>query len=271
MTDERVAAYAGTLAEYYDRYFVPMSSAPYAEVVADRAKALRPHRVLEIAAGTGVVTEALARTLSSNVAITATDLNQQMIERGKTRPGMERVLWRQADAMKLPFPEAAFDLIICQFGVMFFPDKQASFREALRVLAPGGTYLFVVWDDHDAMPNSLVGIASVEVAGMLRRDPTDLRSPDYCDEQTIRSDLAAAGFHEIHIERIARPEEATSAREAAAISVQGSLVRTAIEATDPCRLGEATDAVERVMRARFGDGPILGENKALIVTTKRPQ
>jgi ubiquinone/menaquinone biosynthesis C-methylase UbiE len=76
-----------------------------------------------MAAGTGVVTEALARTLSWNVAITATDLNQQMIECGKTRPGVERVLWRQADAMKLPFPEAAFDLIICQFGVMFFPDK----------------------------------------------------------------------------------------------------------------------------------------------------
>jgi hypothetical protein len=97
------------------------------------------------------------------------------------------------------------------------------------------------------------------------------RNPDYCDEQTIRSDLAAAGFHEIHIERIARPAEATSAREAAVISVQGSLVRTAIEATDPSRLGEATDAEERVTRARFGEGPVVGESKALIVTATRPR
>jgi len=121
------------------------------------------------------------------------------------------------------------------------------------------------------MPNSPIGIASAEVAGMLGRDPSDLRNPDYCDEQTIRSDLAAAGFHETHIEWIARPAKAASAHEAAVISVQGSLVRTAIEARDPSRLWEATDAVERVMCARFGDGPVLGESKALVVTTKTPQ
>jgi ubiquinone/menaquinone biosynthesis C-methylase UbiE len=271
MTDDKVAAFAGTLAEFYDRYLVPLNFAPYAEVVANRAKALRPHRVLETAAGTGVVTEALLRTLPSNVAITATDLNQQMIERGKARPGMERIFWQQADAMKLPFPDAAFDLIICQFGVMFFPDKKASFREAQRVLAPRGTYLFVVWDNYETMPNSLIWIATLEVADMLGRDPKTMLNPDYFDEPTIRSDLGAAGFQEVHVERVARPAKAASAREAAVMSVQGSLLRTAIEAANPSRLGEATDAVERVMRARFGDGPVVGENKALIVTTARPQ
>jgi ubiquinone/menaquinone biosynthesis C-methylase UbiE len=85
MRDDKVAALAGTLAEFYDRHLVPLNFAPYAEVVANRAKALRPHRVLETAAGTGVVTEALLRTLPSNVTITATDINQQMIERGKAR------------------------------------------------------------------------------------------------------------------------------------------------------------------------------------------
>jgi ubiquinone/menaquinone biosynthesis C-methylase UbiE len=83
MTDDKVAAFAGTLAEFYDRYLVPLNFAPYAEVVADRAKAFRPHRVLETAAGTGVLAEAPSLALPSEVAITATDLNLQMIERGK--------------------------------------------------------------------------------------------------------------------------------------------------------------------------------------------
>jgi len=134
MSSDKVTAFAGSLAEYYDRYLVPLNFAPYAEVVADRAKALRPRRVLETAAGSGVVTEALARILSTDVTITATDINEAMIERGKVRPGMERVNWQQADAMKLPFLDGTFDLIVCQFGVMFFPDKLASFNESFRVL-----------------------------------------------------------------------------------------------------------------------------------------
>jgi SAM-dependent methyltransferase len=259
------------LAEFYDRYLVPLIFAPYAEAVAERAKGLRPRRVLETAAGTGVVTQALLRTLPSNAAITATDLNQQMIDRGKARSGMERVLWQQADAMKLPFPDAAFDLIVCQFGVMFFPDKQASFRECFRVLAPDGTFLFLVWEDYATMIDSPIWIAALKVAEMLGRDPRSLVSPGYHDEPTIRADLAAAGFRDANIERVTRPAKAASAREAAVMTVQGSLVRAAIEASDPSRLDEATDAVEQVMRARFGDGPVEGAAKALIVTTEKPR
>jgi ubiquinone/menaquinone biosynthesis C-methylase UbiE len=271
MTDDKVAAFGGTLAEFYDRYLVPMMFAPYAEIVADRAKGLRPRRVLETAAGSGIVTESLSRTLPSDVAITATDLNLPMIERGKARPGMERVIWQQADAMKLPFSDSAFDLIVCQFGVMFFPDKRASFCESFRVLAPGGTYLFVVWDDPANMPDSPTWIANQTVGPMLRRDPRTLTAPDYFDEPTIRADLAAAGFRDVRVDRIARPATAGSARDAAVTSVQGSLLRTAIEAADPSRLAEATDAVERAMRTRFGDGPVEGETRALIVTTTKPR
>jgi len=271
MFSDKVAAFAGTLAEFYDRYLVPLNFAPYAEVVADHAKALLPRRVLETAAGTGVATEALARLLPPDVSITATDLNEPMIERGKVRPGMERVNWQQADAMKLPFLDGSFDLIVCQFGVMFFPDKRASFSEAFRVLTPGGTYLFVLWDDYANMSNSPVWIAAQTVGDMLRCDPHTLVNPGYFEEHTIRADLAAAGFRDVKIDRIARTARAASARDAAVITVQGSLLRTAIETADPSRLGEATKAVEQVMFARFGDGPVEGETKALIVTTKKPQ
>ena len=270
MSSDKVAAFAGTLAEFYDRFLVPLIFAPYAEVVANRVKGLLPRRILETAAGTGVLTEALARILPSEMTITATDLNQAMIELGKIKPGMERVNWQQADATKLPFPDGAFDLIVCQFGVMFFPDKRASFNECFRVLTPGGTYLFVLWDDYNNMPNSPLWIAAQRIGDLLGRGPHTLLSPGYFDEPTIRADLATARFRDVNVDRIARPARAASARDAAVITVQGSLLRTAIETANPSRLGEATKAVEQVMSARFGDGPIEGETKALIVTATKP-
>jgi SAM-dependent methyltransferase len=270
MTNDKVAAFAGTMAELYDRYLVPLNFAPYAELVAGRAKSLSPQRVLETAAGTGVVTEALARTLPPGVAITATDINLPMIAIGKARPGMERVVWQQADALKLPFPDTAFDLVVCQFGVMFYPDKRASFREAIRVLSPGGTHLFVLWDDYRAMADTPLWIATLKVGEMLGRDPHTLLNPGYYDEPTIRADLAAAGFEDMRVERVARLARAGAARQAAVTTVQGSLLRSAIEAANPARLGEATDAVEVAMRKRFGDGPVEAETKALVVTAVRP-
>jgi hypothetical protein len=106
---------------------------------------------------------------------------------------------------------------------------------------------------------------------MLGRDPHTLVSPGYFDEPTIRADLAAAGFRDVEINPIARIARAASASDAAVITVQGSLLRTAIETTDPSRLGEATKAVEQVMLALFGAGPVEGETKALIVTTTKLQ
>jgi SAM-dependent methyltransferase len=173
--------------------------------------------------------------------------------------------------MKLPFSDSAFDLVVCQFGIMFFPDKAASLDECFRVLMPGGTYLFVVWDDLASMPASPNWIAAQTVGHMLRRDPRTLLAPGYFDEPTIRADLATAGFRDVRVDRIAQPARAGSARDAAVISVQGSLLRAAIEAADPSRLAEATDAVERAMRTRFGDGPVEGETRALIVTTAKPR
>jgi len=129
----------------------------------------------------------------------------------------------------------------------------------------------VLWDDYATMADSPLWIATLAVGDMLGRDPRTLLAPGYYDEPTIRADLAATGLHEVRIDRVARPAKAASAREAAVITVQGSLLRAAIEAADPSRLGEATDAVERVMRTRFGDGPVEGENKALIVTTTKPR
>jgi SAM-dependent methyltransferase len=205
----KAAAFAGSLAEHYDRYPVPLNFAPHPDVVAERAKELRPRRVLETAAGTGVVTEALARTLPSDTAITATDLNQAMIDRGKVRRGMARVMWRQ-DAPKLPFPDGVFDLILCSSV-----RRSAS---AGACSAPAGHTCPCCWTTgpysrcaaRDRRPNG---------GALLNRVPNTLLNPDYFDEPAIRSDLAAAGFHDVTFERVMRPARAPSAREAAVMTV----------------------------------------------------
>jgi len=183
---------------------------------------------------------------------------------------MANATWQQVDAMRLPFPDEGFDLIVCQFGVMFFPDKQMSFREASRVLQCGGRYLFAVWDDWNKMTSAPLSIAADVVGGILGCDPRSLVNPPYHDEDTIRTDLSAAKFQGIDIRRITQPGKAASGREAALATVHGSLIRTVIEATDPQRLHEATDAVEQAFRAKFGKGEIVGTTSALVVAAEKP-
>ena len=146
-TSDADRRFTGSVAEIYESLLVPMIFAPCAQDLAERAAARRPARVLEQAAGTGVLTRALDAALPARTRIVATDLNQAMLDQaiavGGTRASVE---WRQADAMALPFADGEFDLVVCQFGVMFFPGKGEAFAEARRVLAPGGTLLFNCWD-----------------------------------------------------------------------------------------------------------------------------
>jgi SAM-dependent methyltransferase len=138
--------FAGSIPLLYDTYFVPLLFEPYAADLAGRLKARRVSSVLEVAAGTGVVTRALAAVLPEEVSIVATDLNQAMLDRAAAVGTKRPVVWRQADAMALPFPDRAFDAVVCQFGIMFFPDKVKAFSEVRRVLQPGGIFIFNVWD-----------------------------------------------------------------------------------------------------------------------------
>ena len=138
---------AGSIPENYDRYLVPLIFQGYAEDMARRVAARSPKRVLEIAAGTGVVTRAMAATLPLDATYVATDLNQPMLDYAMSRQrGDSRFSWRQADAQELPFGDASFEAVCCQFGAMFFPDRVRGYRETRRVLKPGGYFLFNVWD-----------------------------------------------------------------------------------------------------------------------------
>ena len=172
-------SFAGEMPEFYDRFLVPMMFAPFAQDLARRFQGTLSGHVLELAAGTGIVTRAMARTLPAAVAMTATDLNPAMLVQAKSHAGLERVQWQEADALSLPFADQQFDYIVCQFGVMFFPDKVAGFREALRVLRSGGRFLFSVWGDR--FPSTVSDVVVTVVGRFLSRDPESLVSPPYND------------------------------------------------------------------------------------------
>jgi SAM-dependent methyltransferase len=181
---------------------------------------------------------------------------------------MERVVWREADACALPFSDQAFDKAVCQFGVMFFPDKQAAFREALRVLRLGGEFLFNVWGRREGTVQQL---AADIVGQFLGCEPCSLLAPDYSDIDTIISDLAAAGFGKPVVEELNECCRCSSARQAALATCGGGLLRHHIEASAPDRLDEITDAVADAVAARFGSGVIGAPLHAIFIAGIREE
>jgi SAM-dependent methyltransferase len=257
--------FAGPVPQLYDRHLGPILFQPFAQVMAERLSET-DRAILETAAGTGIVTQAIAATWPRS-AIIATDLNQAMLDvaAGKTRAG--DLTWQQADAQALPFDAGAFDVVVCGFGVMFMPDKQAAYREARRVLRPMGRFMFTVWDRLETNP--LMRIADETVAGLFPDDPPHFlaRTPcGYTDKARIERELREVGFATVGIEEVRRETDVSSAGEPAMGLAQGTPLRGEIEARDPDSLVRATDAVAAAMRERFGDGPFRTPLQALLVT-----
>jgi ubiquinone/menaquinone biosynthesis C-methylase UbiE len=263
-TDRR---FAGSIPEIYDRFLVPLIFAPYAEDLAARLAQPAPSAVLETAAGTGVLTRAIAARLPAGARIVATDLNQPMLDHAAARQADDRrILWRQADALALPFADAEFDAVACQFGVMFFPDKAQGYREARRVLRPGGRFLFNAWDRIAA--NEFADVVTEALAEVFPNDPPRFmaRTPHgYHDTARIREDLAAAGFAEIAIETVDHRSRAATPNDVAIAYCQGTPLRNEIEARDASRLAEATGRAAEALARRFGSGPVDGLIRAHVV------
>jgi SAM-dependent methyltransferase len=246
------SAFAGSIPEFYHRCLGPFLFEPYAEDLAERARALAPRRILETAAGTGIVTTALARVLPE-AEIVATDLNPDMLRVAEAEAVSANLAFAPADAQALPFPDSDFDLVVCQFGAMFFPDRVAAYREARRVLKPGGTFLFNVWDGLDANPASRA--VSDAVARLFPDDPPGFiaRVPfGYHDKARVESDLRSAGFTVVEAETVAKRSRG-SARDVAPGLCQGSPLRSEIEARAPERLEEATQAAVEALIRECGD------------------
>jgi ubiquinone/menaquinone biosynthesis C-methylase UbiE len=264
--------FAGSIPATYDRYLGPLLFEPYAQDLAERLRDLSQGRVLEIAAGTGIVTRALVKALPPSVQIIATDLNPAMLDIAATRLKAPNVIWQQADAQELPFEEAEFDAVVCQFGVMFFPDRVGSYREALHVLQPGGRLLFNVWGKLE--DNEASQVVSDAVAEVFPGDPPRFlaRTPfGYANLDLIRDELEVAGFERIEIEAVTKVSRAPSSHDVATGLCQGTPLRSEIEARAPNRLQEVTDQVIQVLEARYGSSGLEAPMRAYVVSARSPQ
>ncbi len=259
--------FAGSIPEIYDTYLVPLIFEAYAKDIAERTAALGPRIVLETAAGSGVVTRALAPRLAADARYVVTDLNWDMMEYAERRQGPDdRMAWRQADALRLPFNDASFDAVVCQFAVMFFPDKVAGYSETRRVLRQGGSFLFNVWDEIEA--NEFAQIVTEAAAAVFPDEPPQFlaRTPHgYHNVDLIRDDLAKAGFSQVSITTIQESSYAASARDVAIAYWQGTPLRNEIEARDATLLDLVTDLATEAIAARFSNGPVAGKIRAHVV------
>jgi len=262
--------FSGSIPEIYDKYLVPLIFEPYAIDLAQRAAALPITNILELAAGTGVVTRRLAMALPGSVFIIASDLSQPMLDQAAAVGTSRPVDWRQADALALPFDKASFDAVVCQFGVMFFPDKARAFAEVRRVLRRGGLFLFNTWDRIEE--NEFAQTVTVALAGVFPADPPRFMAQlphGYHDIETIRRDLSAGGFSsDPEILTLAARSLAASAHIPAVAYCQGTPLRGEIEARDPTKLLTATAAAEAALEQRFGTAAVDGKIQAHIVSVE---
>jgi ubiquinone/menaquinone biosynthesis C-methylase UbiE len=259
--------FAGSIPEIYDRLLVPLIFESYARDLAGRVAVVEPQDVLETAAGTGVLTRAIAARLPAQARIMATDLNQPMLDRASERQSHDgRIKWRQADALALPFEDQTFDVVACQFGAMFFPDKVQGYREARRVLKRGGHFFFNVWDR--ISENEFADVVTEALATLFPQDPPRFmaRIPHgYYDVEMIRKELTAAGFMDISVETVDDTSSASSPRDPAIAYCQGTPLRNEIETRDASRLEDATKEAAQVLASRFGSGPIEGRIRAHVI------
>lgn len=259
--------FAGSIPQFYDTLMVPLIFETYAADMAELVGALSPGSVLETAAGSGVVTRLLAPRLKPDAYYMVTDLNQPMLDYAAARQGLDsRIEWRQADALALPFEDASFDVVCCQFGAMFFPNRVAGYAEARRVLKRGGRFVFSVWDRIEE--NAFADDVTNAVAAMFPHDPPRFlaRTPHgYHDLALIRQELSSAGFASIQTTTHEKLSRAPSAREVATAYCQGTPLRNEIEARDASLLARATDRATEAITNRHGVGPVAGKIQAHVI------
>ncbi len=264
--------FTGSVPEFYERFLVPLIFEPYAADLTIRIADLGSRSVLEVACGTGVVTRAMSAGLDADTVITATDLNQPMVDHAASLSTASEVRWRQADVMNLPFEDGSFDVVVCQFGVMFFPDRPAAFAEIRRVLRPGGVFLFNTWDRIET--NEFAHVVTEAAATVFPDDPPQFlpRTPHgYFDDGEIRADIVAAGYvGSVSIDGLQVRSRAESCEIPAIAYCQGTPLRSEIESRDPTQLDHVTSTASRAIADRFGETDVDGLISGFVITAQNP-
>lgn len=262
------AAYVGTIPEHHHREIGPFLFEPYARYTAERIKALGPGRVLETACGTGIVTRRLREVLSDDALLVASDLNPPMLAVARKTVGHAApVEWTQADLCNLRFADGAFDAVVCQFGLMFAPDKLAAVREARRVLRPGGTFLVTTWAPLERNP--IVAVAHHAITLLLAEDPPQhlRRTPfGFGDPEVLADLLHEGGFRDVVVDVLEKAATSPSASELAIGLIEGSPLADEIKARDEARLPAVVSAVARAIARRYGDKPVKARISALVAS-----
>jgi SAM-dependent methyltransferase len=269
------AAFVGSIPENYDRYLGPMFFHDYAEDMAKRLEVRPEISVLETACGTGIVTERLLARLAGRGKLVATDLSEPMLAYAAAKlpralPTAKNVEWRQADATELPFDDRSFDAVVCQFGLMFFPDKSAGLREAFRVLKPGGRALVSVWDRLEENP--VPRITHETVATFFASDPPQFYTIPFSlhDVTAVRGLLDGAGFVGVRWERLDRTGVSPSAADAVIGLIEGNPIYLAIMQRHPSALADIKTATARNLATALGDHPLRCPLRAIFFSASRP-
>lgn len=262
--------YIESIPKTYDTFLGPIFFEPYAADLTERVPALAAGRVLELACGTGILTRRLRSALGQDIEIVATDLNEAMISHARTKFAQgERVTWSIVDATKVPYPDSSFDAVLCQFGFMFFPDKQATFDECQRVLRPGGTLLFNVWQSLEH--NDLARIANDAVQRRFPTDPPSFYHTPYgsYDTRPWSSMLERAGFDAIEHSTVSRTAESPSALASATGIIEGTPALLEIRQRDPAAVPAIVADVEKELTALFGPGVVCAATRAIVFSSRK--
>lgn len=262
-------AFTGSIPKIYDSSLGPVFFEPYAIDMAQRVAKLNPDSVLETAAGTGRVTNHLRKEVSAATKIIATDLNPDMLEVAKQRVTDKNITWQQADAMALPFAENNFDAVVCQYGIMFYPDKLVGMQEAFRVLKKGGTYLFNVWDTVDVNP--MAKTAREIIMSFFENDPPAFYNIPfgYNDSEQISGSLRQAGFSNIHFETLKKECISQSATKMSDGLVEGNPIANAIRERNPGAVSVLTEKVTKALIEKFGDAPCKTFMQAIVFSAQK--
>jgi len=269
MRTENVA-FVGSIPENYDRYLGPTLFEPYAADLVTRVDVPGGGAVLELACGTGIVTRRLRDRLAASTKLVATDLNEPMMSHASRKfREDENVKWRQADATDLPFSDQSFDAVICQFGLMFVPDKPQAIQEAHRVLKPGGKFLFSVWDSIER--NDFPRVAHETISKFFDDNPPDFYQIPFSfhDRLEIESLLTETGFKEIEFTLLPLNSNAASARDLTQGLVHGNPIITAIRERNEAMIPEIEKSVFEAVVANFGEAPVQARMQALIFSATR--